>query len=624
MKRIIASLLVGLLIVPAFAKQDQLQDSQSLLVRMYRAGTIEGLQQELIDPFLFANVVDSGATDSGYVSLKDDKLRISYYNRKTQQLVKIESYDAGDYLLGGNKLIMDGRQSYYADGRLFCEELYNQNELKSVEWFAADGENTRTYLFQNNRLIQQLQFYPSHKIKYQEVYLADHSIRRQAFTEKGMTAEFQEPSFPGGYENFERYFNKYFRPSCDLPYGESTVCLYVAENGRCEVTLWDKKSVQVFADDRIPLWKPATIDGEPVSYTFVGKLVYAPFLGVENGDTVRITPSLKRGNQWNGIIARDCMLWIPTADDTCSHYAVCQRDEKTLTMNCYDQNNRLCASQSFMYAPNDSILNTDYTGKYAIWHPTEYHVQKITNGYNLLSYSLYNNDIPVYYEHLTDNVWDTVYWYYPDGQIKYAFSPKDERNNDFMTDYRTNVMHFYNKGETSVTFSRDGVIKYKFTEDKGIDQQLTEFYPTGEIKVIEAPSKNHKKRTKITYYNKRGEIVKPTFPVFPDGAKAIQKYVQENINLNDKRLEKLLWDQVSGTVEVNVEVDENGHAVYTGIGSQTVEWYRKEGHLNKGDIAPLILECLQNNDQPWIPGTIDGEPQTLRTSIKIKFLFSNK
>ena len=74
-----------------------------------------------------------------------------------------------------------------------------------------------------------------------------------------------------------------------------------------------------------------------------------------------------------------------------------------------------------MYAPNDSILNTDYTGKYAIWHPTEYHVQKITNGYNLLSYSLYNNDIPVYYEHLTDNVWDTVYWYYPDGQIKYAF-----------------------------------------------------------------------------------------------------------------------------------------------------------------------------------------------------------
>lgn len=143
-------------------------------------------------------------------------------------------------------------------------------------------------MYRDDRLTQKIQFYPSGKLKWMEIYLPNGAIQRQVYTEDKKMAEIQEPFFPEGYEAFERYFNRLFKTSSQrLSEGEYAVDIYVRADGRCEMMLWDndiKKGANVFtaphlfSDNRMPLWTPAMIDGKPVAYSMVRKITYNPFL----------------------------------------------------------------------------------------------------------------------------------------------------------------------------------------------------------------------------------------------------------------------------------------------------------------------------------------------------------
>lgn len=104
---------------------------------------------------------------------------------------------------------MTGKQSYYVDGRLFCDEIYKDGQFKSTEWYTSKGEKERAYMYRDDRLTQKIQFYPSGKLKWMEIYLPNGAIQRQVYTEDKKMAEIQEPFFPEGYEAFERYFNRW-------------------------------------------------------------------------------------------------------------------------------------------------------------------------------------------------------------------------------------------------------------------------------------------------------------------------------------------------------------------------------------------------------------------------------
>lgn len=158
---------------------------------------------------------------------------------------------------------MTGKQSYYVDGRLFCDEIYKDGQFKSTEWYTSKGEKERAYMYRDDRLTQKIQFYPSGKLKWMEIYLPNGAIQRQVYTEDKKMAEIQE-----------LFFRKDMKRLNDiLTGGKSTIS-------------WQGTMPEFLANQIIPLileclqkdtelWVPGTINGEPATLRTVIRVPFS-------------------------------------------------------------------------------------------------------------------------------------------------------------------------------------------------------------------------------------------------------------------------------------------------------------------------------------------------------------
>ena len=460
-------------ITSATANAVRFEDKMQILAHLNRTKAVIGFHGEVVSPYVLTQIVNSrtAATDSGMVFISGDTMQIAYYSLKSKKLDKIETYYAKDYITGTGELVMDGKQSYFLDGKLLCEEIIQNNTLKKTVWYLADGTSDRSYIFRNNRLTQQIQHYPSGKIKWMEIYLPNGSVQQRIFSEDGQPAEISEPSISEGFETFERYFNRHFLMDRFFKNGEYTVCLHVNAEGQSELIIWDNDKIKYphhFASNQ-PVWSPATIHGKTTAFTIVRKLRYQPFMFIQNGDTVHVAPSVGESASIHDFKWRDCQLWMPSSVDTSAAYATCERTANTITMSCYDASHQLKTQQVFGYAPDDSISTVQGSRGFNFKTFKE-SLRELTQDWNLVLFTKYQDGQRVYREHRSNGFCDTITWYYPDQSIRYAIYMEPESN-----------IHTY--------------------------KELLEYYPTGELKMREISEKTAGKYNKI-YFNKEGKAVK--------------------------------------------------------------------------------------------------------------------
>lgn len=298
MKRFLFYLCAGIILSCAtssnlIAQNEKLFDGQKFSA-MFNLHTSFRTPEGLVISPNFAPMQSSGTEDSSdgnaVVTIKGDTLTIKYSayfrydtrneylayalpNKKYDVLVeKIETYYAKDYLENGGELIIDGKQSYYMDGKLFCEEIISNGELKSTKWYNSHGINNLTYVFKNHNLFQQLQLYPSNKLKYQEIYLASGNIQN-VYDAAGKPAQLTLPT-EEQLEDFQYYFNLFFTPLFPIKDKEVTVNMFVDKMGCGEAIVWDNivGFPHKFTSNNTPIISPVTIDSVPVDFTFKCKV----------------------------------------------------------------------------------------------------------------------------------------------------------------------------------------------------------------------------------------------------------------------------------------------------------------------------------------------------------------
>lgn len=301
---------------------------------------------------------------------------------------------------------------------------------------------------------------------------------------------------------------------------------------------------------------------------------------------MKIASSYGESYSYKGFKWHDCQLRMTSSMDTCTSYAIYRRQGDTIRMDCYTAEHQLFQQQTFVYAPDDTASFKN-TAKY----PKSFKqgVYELTGGYRVSSFRAYKEGKLNQYEHWTDGTLEKTIWYYPNGQIRYEVIHKED-NDD--------LLHSYEK--------------------------LTEFYPTGELKATEQykeKNSNGAVSYTVTYYDRQGNRVKPKMPKCPGGAGRLKKFVSQNLKIKETSFYKKAWTQIGGNVEIFVEVEERGNPHYMGKGKSTISWQGTMPEFLANQIIPLILECLQKDTELWVPGTINGEPATLRTVIRVPFSF---
>jgi protein TonB len=96
-------------------------------------------------------------------------------------------------------------------------------------------------------------------------------------------------------------------------------------------------------------------------------------------------------------------------------------------------------------------------------------------------------------------------------------------------------------------------------------------------------------------------------PEYPGGRKAIQKYIEDNIQYPQAAID----EDVEGTVRITFAIDENGRVYKANTSGKNIGYGLEQEALR-----------VVNNMPKWKPGLVNGKPVKTRLSLPVVFLIS--
>ena len=428
-------------------------------------------------------------------------------------------------------------------------------------WFDKNGEKDRVFIYSNNKPAIQYQYYSSRKKKVKIDYL--NNSQKVFYNQSGVeTTSFQDASPLIGMEDFLAFFNRKFRANRLYSKENLLTSITVDSLGNCSMWIFDVDANRLypFEAEGMPQWKPATINNQPIRSTFYRSLEYSPMDYCSTQDTFPIFFEQSSYSTYNGIRWKDSKIYTITPADSCSNYGVITIKNDSIILTGYNKNNgnKIC---------RQSYIENDY-GK------------KIKEGWFI---------------------------YYTNNKITYQELYKN--------DSVTQTVHFYADEKPKTIFEAS---TGSFQWDK-----MTEYYEDGGVKWINIPIS--KDSTQTQYFDKQGQsTTNVQLPTYPKGTKGINKYVRANLQLRKTKFwDNKNWTYIKGWEDYYVEIDADGKLICIGRGGGSCS-YNCKNHtkLQSWDFNNLydaIQECLRSNPTIWNPGTINGEPTSMRTKITIHF-----
>lgn len=529
-------------------------DGDTILVSWDKEKMLLTDQYEVASPNLGFTLSPKGDI-RGIVHIVSDSMYIDYF--AADEHIKTETY----LIIGDNEITMAGKQLYYKNDILFCEDFVRKGLLTMTTWFDKNGKKDRVFIYSNNRPAIQYQYYPSGKKKMKIDYQNNSS--KVFYDQSGVeTASFQDASPLIGMDEFVAFFNRKFRANRLYSKENLLTSITIDSLGNCSMWIFDTDANRLypFDSEKMPQWKPATIDNQSVQYTFCRSIDYNPIEYCNTNDTFPVFNLRTTYNTYNGIQWSYSRIYSITPADTCSNYGVVTINEDSIILTAYNKKNgnKIC---------RQSYVENDYGNK-------------IKEGWFI---------------------------YYDNNKITYQELYKN--------DSVVQTVHFYDNEQPKTIF--DGKMG-AFQWDK-----MTEYYKGGGVKWINISVS--KDSTQTQYYDKQGNPTTDVqFPAYPKGSKGINKYVRANLQLrNTKFWKNKNWTYIKGWEDYYVEIDADGKLLNVGKGGGSCSYNCKNKiKLQKWDFDNLydaIQECLRSNPTIWIPGTINGEPTSMRTKITVHF-----
>jgi hypothetical protein len=411
-----------------------------------------------------------------------------------------------------------------------------------------------------------MQFYPSGKVSVQTDHFGTPNAVQKALHEDGSLGELSAPSLQGGIEELDAYFNRKFRFNKLYSKEDFRLSVSVDSVGKCSILVFEDDGTfltRMDAKDALP-WSAAKIDGKPIAFSFERRVTYNPKRYLQSGDTLPMFNMQSFFTTYHGVRWIDTRIYSFVSADTCSLCGTVTKNGDTLLVNCFDK------KSGGKIALQKYIKNGE--GK------------EIREGW----FTYYQNNKKSYEElFVNDSVCRAIH--YGENEIPHLQRVTTKGGKAVSTD----TMYYY--------------------------------YPDGGLKKKLFVSKN---KDVETYYDKQGNPTKAVvLPVYPGKAKALSKYIRENIQIKPDFGKNTGVNWVDCEADFYVEVDENGKMLRVGKGASRSEQNYKGAPLLRTDIDYLFKqmeECIAQNPTLWKPGSIQGEPTSLFAVVHVKYTYTKK
>ena len=513
----------------------------------------------------FSNVFKGVKTNTkASIRMHEDTMIVTYEDVVTSQVIKIEHYL---YHAESNALTIEGEQLYLQNNTPYCSEIIVGGYLKRVIWYDAEGKKERIYLFKNNKDITEMQFYPSGKVSVQTDHFGTPNAVQKALHEDGSLGELNAPSLQGGIEELDAYFNRKFRFNKLYSKEDFRLSVSVDSVGKCSILVFEDDGTfltRMDAKDALP-WSAAKIDGKPIAFSFERRVTYNPKRYLQSGDTLPMFNMQSVFTTYHGVHWIDTRIYSFVSADTCSLCGMVTKNGDTLLVNCFDKKSG---------------------GKIAL--------QKyIKNGEG-------------------KEIREGWFTYYKNNKKSYEEL--------FVNDPVCRAIHYGENGNPQMQ-----VVKVNANKS-AVSDTMYYYYPEGGLKKKLFVSKKNKDVE--TYYDKQGNPTKAVvLPVYPGKAKALSKYIRENIQIKPNFGKNSDVNWVDCEADFYVEVDENGKILRVGKGASRVVQNFKNIPLSKTDTDYLFKqmeECIAQNPTLWKPGSIQGEHTSLFAVVHVKYTYTKQ
>ena len=513
----------------------------------------------------FSNVFKGVKTNNkASIRMHEDTMIVTYEDVAKSQVIKIEHYL---YHAESNALTIEGEQLYLHNNTPYCSEIIGNGQLKRVIWYDANGQKERIYIFKKGQSITEMQFYPSGKVSVQTDHFETPNAVQKALHEDGSLGELSAPSLAEGIEELDAYFNRKFRFNKLYSREDFRLSVSVDSVGECSIFVFEDDGTfltRMDAKDALP-WSAAKIDGKPIAFSFERRVTYNPKRYLQIGDTLPMYNMQSVFTTYHGVRWIDTRIYSFVSADTCSLCGTVTKNGDTLLVNCFDKKSgEKVALQKY-------IKNGE--GK------------DIREGW----FTYYKNNKKSYEElFVNDSVCRAIH--YGENEIPHLQRVATKGGKAVSTD----TMYYY--------YPEGGLKKKLFVSKKNKDVE--------------------------TYYDKQGNPTKAVvLPVYPGKAKALSKYIRENIQIKPDLGKNTGVNWVDCEADFYVEVDENGKVLRVGKGASRSEQNYKGAPLLRTDIDYLFKqmeECIAQNPTLWKPGSIQGETTSLFAVVHVKYTYTKK
>ncbi len=507
------------------------------------------------------------------ITMQDDTMFVYYEDIKSNQVFKIERYL---YDSTNDALSLDGEQVYMNNNVKYCGEIIANGKLKRTIWYNTQGQKERVYMYKAGTDISEIQLYPSGKTKIRTEHFGTPEAVQKVYDEDGNEAVLTEASCFSEMEQIvakmligdKIYRNDDYHVAVTTSLDGKNVRMLLSKKNGINHNIWMPFNSNITPLDRAMTFAPATIGDKPVSYTFYMDFHYRPFeiLLPTSDDSIMMKVFYTGGEKsiYSGIECNNHYFAI--ADDNAETQVVFKNQGGMTITNTYQ-------SPKFINA----VIHRD--GDTLLWN---------------YDYDPFTKQSMVVNEN-GDAVLEGWQRYYKDGVLDYAVL--------FHADTMALIRKYYPGG---------GSTHYEVDMS---NKEIRGYYPTGELKMREIEDK--KKDKNFTYYTKQGKEAEAVMPAYPGGAKALKNYLKK-----DQDIKTFFKDHpnsfLSGWMNIFIEVDETGHLVDAQRGALETTYNISRDEAQ--EIYNMIVECLRNNPTLYTPGTIDGEPQNMRTVIRLNNL----
>ena len=495
------------------------------------------------------------------VRMHADSMIVTYKHAYNDQIFKIERYL---YNPSKDALSLEGEQVYLHNNIPYCCEVIANGLLKRVIWYDTQGRKERIYMFKGQD-ISELQLYPNGKICIRTEHFGTPEAVQTVYDAEGHEASWTTASLAGEPDSFDAFFNRNFR--CDRLYTKGAFQLYITveSDGTFSALVFAHEGTFLTRMEGagLPLWTPAAINGTPVRSSLFRYVSYNPMEYLSSKDTLPMHCMQTYNSVYNGIKWVDSKIYSFIPADTCSQQGTMEENGDTIILYCFDkQSGEMVTRQSYVENEYGKKIKEGWFTYYM--NNNKSYQELYVNDTVSRTIHYYENEAPkmavVREKNRTRAVWDSLYSYYPNGQLKMVAVPDGE--NDIYTYY---------------------------------DKQGK---PTEDIVFPEYPGKE---KALNKYLWKHMQLI---------GSKVWQQKSWNSIDC---------WVNFFVEVDENGKVLNMGK----GAASLSQNYKLTPLSRTEIDqLYDLIKDCLMSNPTPWIPGKIQGEPTTLRTKVRVKYSYA--